>query len=102
MKLKRRGEGGEGGGDGGAGGFGAGDVGVTAGGEVVRDDRAGLVDEDAFGFGAATVDADFERGVAHGTHGIHGSGRCEIIFQGWTREIETALRRGAGAEASAA
>jgi hypothetical protein len=69
---------------------------------VVRDDRAGLVDEDAFGFGTAAVDADFERGVAHGTHGIHGSRRREIIFQGRAIEGETALRRRAGAGAWAA
>ena len=39
--------------------LGADDVGVAAGGEVARDDRPGIIDEDTFGLGAAAVDADF-------------------------------------------
>ena len=38
---------------------GADDVGIAAGREVARDDGAGGIDEDAFGFGAAAVDANF-------------------------------------------
>ena len=54
-----RGQRDEGVGDDEAGLLGADDVGIAAGGEVVRDDGAGRIDEDAFGFGAAAVDADF-------------------------------------------
>jgi len=39
--------------------IGADDVGIAAGADVDRDHGAGLIDENAFGLGAAAIDADF-------------------------------------------